>query len=183
MWVPLAILALLSIGGGYLLHEPLKGWLYPHGISVLSNEIAGGHPHHGLMAGENLMYASIAAAVTGMLLGLLVYWRGMPKRERDTKTMFALQRAAGDQFGYDRFVVQASVEGGETLADKIFFKGVDVGVVDGLVNGIGVFSRSLGSVFKKFQSGFVRSYALLMLLGVVGILTSLFLQLMHGGAK
>ena len=43
-------------------------------------------------------------------------------------------------------------------------------IVDGLVNATGVIASVSGQVIKLFQTGLVRNYALLFLLGVVAIL-------------
>jgi NADH-quinone oxidoreductase subunit L len=46
----------------------------------------------------------------------------------------------------------------------------DLGVVDGLVNGVGAGVRRLAAWGRRIQTGFVRSYALGLFLGVVAIL-------------
>jgi NADH-quinone oxidoreductase subunit L len=51
-----------------------------------------------------------------------------------------------------------------------FFSAFDRLVVDGLVNVAGIFVDITGQVLKLFQTGYVRNYALLFLMGVVAIL-------------
>ena len=51
-----------------------------------------------------------------------------------------------------------------------WFTAFDKWVVDGLVNAAGVTADISGQVIKLFQTGFVRNYALMFLLGVVAIL-------------
>jgi len=51
-----------------------------------------------------------------------------------------------------------------------FFAGFDRWVVDGLVNAAGVVTEITGQLVKLFQTGYVRNYALLFLMGVVAIL-------------
>jgi len=51
-----------------------------------------------------------------------------------------------------------------------FFSAIDKWVVDGLVNAAGATAEITGHVVKLFQTGFVRNYALMFLLGVVAIL-------------
>jgi NADH-quinone oxidoreductase subunit L len=53
------------------------------------------------------------------------------------------------------------------------WKGFDIGVIDGVVNGIGHSVAALGNIARGTQVGFVRSYAAFILFGaliVVGIL-------------
>ncbi|MBL8047325.1 MAG: NADH-quinone oxidoreductase subunit L [Chthonomonas sp.] len=195
MWVPLAILAVLSVIGGAIFYNVwnLEKWLYPNGVPMLDPELAHGHPASGFLAQHfgptilgvhinGLFLVATGAGVLGMLIGYIIYRKGMPKREKDEATMLSIQRAAGNQFGYDSLMVNASVEGGEALADKFFFRFLDSKVVDGIVNGVGVLSTKLGSILKIFQTGYVRSYALLMMVGVLGLLVSMVIQMMNGGA-
>jgi NADH-quinone oxidoreductase subunit L len=46
----------------------------------------------------------------------------------------------------------------------------DVGVVDGIVNGLGRAVAELGRVVRYLQFGFVRSYAAIILLGALAII-------------
>ena len=41
------MLAILSVGGGYLLENNhlLQHWLYPEGLTLLKGEAVSGHPH------------------------------------------------------------------------------------------------------------------------------------------
>jgi len=50
------------------------------------------------------------------------------------------------------------------------WKGFDLGVIDGIVNGLGHFIVELGSVVRQVQVGFVRTYASLILLGALVVL-------------
>ncbi len=65
---------------------------------------------------------------------------------------------------YDAAVVNPVVDGSRA----VLWKGVDVGVIDGTVNGVGARSRGIGGVLRLLQSGNIRSYATWVLLGVGG---------------
>jgi NADH-quinone oxidoreductase subunit L len=47
---------------------------------------------------------------------------------------------------------------------------MDQGVIDGIVNGVGTQSKSIGGVLKLLQSGNIRSYATWVVLGAVALL-------------
>jgi len=64
---------------------------------------------------------------------------------------------------YDATVIKPVV-GGSRL---VLWKGVDAGVIDGGVNGIGSRARNVGDILRRMQSGNVRSYATWVLLGSV----------------
>jgi NADH-quinone oxidoreductase subunit L len=66
------------------------------------------------------------------------------------------------------------IAGGFRAFSNILATFVDKGIVDGFFTGIGVAVREAGLNFKAFQSGYVRNYALVVLLGVV-LVVSLFL--------
>ena len=180
MWIPLVVLAVLSVGGGFLLeqHETFRDWLYPEGkLTVLSPEILHGHPEH-----IPLMALSLGAAGLGILLGAIVYFKGLPKKEGwDESKWSPFRRAAARQFGYDDTVVNMGIQGGNEVATGLW-KGFDKFVIDRLVNGAGWFASALGRLGSKMQTGAVRAYALTMLAGGVGFL-GYFLYLLQKGGK
>ena len=66
---------------------------------------------------------------------------------------------------YDATVVNPVINGSR----EVLWKGVDVGLIDGLVNGVGAVSRKIGGGLRLMQSGNVRSYATWVLLGSVAV--------------
>ena len=51
---------------------------------------------------------------------------------------------------------------------------VDQSVVDGAVHGMGKMALSSGSVLRKSQTGFVRSYAVLILIGAAALIAAIW---------
>src|SRR6185312_6351422 len=45
------------------------------------------------------------------------------------------------------------------LSTVVFWRGVDQGIIDGLVNGAGSTSKGIGNELRRMQSGNIRSYA------------------------
>ncbi len=163
MWFPLVVLALLSIGGGWVLanNETFENWLYPSGLELLGKLHV--HPE-----GIPLMALSIAAAVLGIAVGAIFYMKGMPKSEGwDMAKWSWFRKAELNQFGYDKAMMDVAVKGGNEVG-TVLWKGFDAGLIDGIVNGIAYVFGAFGLLFRKIQTGFVRSYALLMLIGAVG---------------
>ena len=64
---------------------------------------------------------------------------------------------------YDATVVKPVVEGSRV----VLWKGVDAGLIDGVVNGVGTQARGVGALLKLFQSGNVRSYAAWVVFGSI----------------
>jgi len=167
MTFPLVVLALLSVVGGWGLQHwaGLQEFLQYPGVQLLPKGTIQEHPH-----GVPLMALSIGAAALGILYGWIVYRRGLPAKEGfDESAWHPFRRWAGRQFGYDDLVVHTGVQGGDLVA-KSLWKGFDAGVIDGIANGLGVLACGLGRGLKAIQTGFVRSYALLMLAGAVALL-------------
>jgi NADH-quinone oxidoreductase subunit L len=77
---------------------------------------------------------------------------------------------------YDATVVQPVVQG----SDRLLWRGMDVGLIDGMMNGIATQARGVGSVLRLLQSGNIRSYAAWVVVGsVLAIVAFGFL----GGAR
>jgi len=67
---------------------------------------------------------------------------------------------------YDAVMVNPTVRG----STELLWKRVDVGLVDGAVNGVATMIQKLAAVLKNFQNGLIRSYATWILLGTAAIL-------------
>ncbi len=65
--------------------------------------------------------------------------------------------------------MESAVKGGGDIARVAWLK-FDAGFIDGLVNGIAWITGQFGRLFRVIQTGFVRGYALMMLVGGVAIL-------------
>ena len=72
---------------------------------------------------------------------------------------------------YDATVVKPVVGGSRV----VLWKGVDAGLIDGIVNGVGARARDVGSVLRLLQSGNIRSYATWVLFGSVALIVAITL--------
>jgi len=165
MWFPLVVLAVLSVGGGYLMANggAFEHWLYPSDLQVLGKVST--EP-----SGIPLALYSTIAAIGGILLGLFFYLKGLPKNQGfDESKWIGLRRAERDQFGFDNAVVSAAVEGGGDIARGLW-KWIDIGVIDRIVLGTGAISAAIGEMLRRSQTGAIRLYALMMLFGLVSLI-------------
>jgi NADH-quinone oxidoreductase subunit L len=174
MWIPLVVLAALSVFGGFALNPMFQQWLYP---GAIVHEAEGRFPSH-----ATLILLSTVAALAGIGYGIMVYLRGLPKAEKDEKDWHPFRRGAGAQFGWDRLMMGAGVEGGDTVATWLW-KRVDMLVIDGFYNALGWFTTQVGYVLRLFQTGFVRSYALVMLIGAVALIGSFWYAVSRFGGQ
>jgi NADH-quinone oxidoreductase subunit L len=172
MTIPLVILAAGSAAAGLVgLPAVLTGgrdwnllhhWLAPAVHGPESHGSAHGHATELL-----LILLALGLAVGGILLGVQVYRRaGLPER---------LARASGPLYVLVRNLYWVD-ELYEALVVRPYYRlsrisaTFDRFVIDGLVNATGVTLELIGQIVKLFQTGFVRNYALVFLLGVVAIL-------------
>jgi NADH-quinone oxidoreductase subunit L len=65
------------------------------------------------------------------------------------------------------------------LSRNVFWKVVDIGVIDGSVNGIASGTTSVGDTVRHTQSGNTRSYAVWVLVGAVVVLAIIFWPILH----
>jgi NADH-quinone oxidoreductase subunit L len=70
---------------------------------------------------------------------------------------------------YRALVVRPLVGGSR----EVLWKSVDVGVIDGAVNGIGARARGIGAALRRLQSGYIRSYATWVVLGALALLVAM----------
>ena len=157
MWGPLAVLAALSVAGGYLFNVPrILSGMFP-----LPEEVAGE---------RTLMIVSIAAGLIGIAISYYMYVVNKELPEKITSSLGGLYNLVYNKYYvdeiYDAAVVRPLVEGSKT----VLWHGVDEGVIDGMVNGVGHQSRGIGGVLRLIQSGNIRSYATWVVLGSVAVL-------------
>lgn len=177
--IPLLVLALLSILGGFI------GFPTASAInSFLSPVIGGGH--HGMADGGDLhhvsnslmfsmMGISTGIAIVGILLAYLMYIKqpDLPaKIVGKFKLIYTIiyNKYYVDEI-YDAIIVKPTVK-----TSFILWKIVDVKIIDGFVNAVARIVELKSEVLKLFQTGYVRNYALSILLGgVIIIVCSLLL--------
>jgi NADH-quinone oxidoreductase subunit L len=167
MLLPLVVLAGLSIVGGIIqlpsvtwLPDSLTGrlehWLEPV-IEFGEADIAGTWAYDNKTI---LMLIATAAAVLGIIIGFLVYEKGRIKANEPT--------ILANAWYYDQTVTAfMGGPGRESFEATAWF---DSHVVDGAVNGAGRVVQATAGELRKGQTGYVRSYAAIIGLGVVGLL-------------
>jgi len=178
MTVPLMILAVLSVLGGFIggfapLHIPslFEAFLEPSaGLKVLGEDAV---PHLPVSVEWILVGASVAAALLGIWYGWSRYRKGLPESERE---LAGVRKVLYNQYYYDWLIVKGI---GLWLGGKIanwMWQFVDVRLVDGLVNGIAGLTGLVGSSLRRVQTGYVRSYAFTILIGAIVLLVWLLIR-------
>jgi len=165
VWVPLVLLALPSLFfarfyGGELM-EYLEAWTRP--------DLKGGHEALASNPTYHLLeMVSGGVAITGMLLAWLFYgpFRHVPGQL--AKKWSFLYQLLLDKYRVDEAYAKFVVRPVAVLAN-FFFLGIDRVVVDGVVNGTGMFVEANGEMIRLAHTGRISFYALLMFISSVGI--------------
>ena len=162
MVTPLVVLAGLSVVGGAM-QLPfskethwLEHWLEP----VVHHAEA---DINGSWAYDNkwlLLGLAIVIAATGIVASVAVYAKGKFKKIEP--------QILADAWKYDSAV--SAIVGGPGYKAFDAVAAFDAVVVDGAVNGVGKEVRATSGVLSRVQSGFIRSYALIIGIGVVVML-------------
>jgi NADH-quinone oxidoreductase subunit L len=156
--VPLAILAALSVAGGFI---RIPVWLEKFFPAAEAPEEF------------SLVVISVAAGVIGIALAYVMYIAKPALADSVSSGFGWLYRAVYNKYFvdeiYDAAVVNPLVAGSRV----VLWRGVDAGLVDGIANGIGSRSQGFGSWLKLLQSGNIRSYATWVLFGSVILMVAL----------
>lgn len=180
MLVPLMVLALLSAVGGFLgfpAVSAIKSFLAPVVGGVGHAGVAdGGDTHH---ISHTLMFSmmglSTGISLVGIALSYLMYIKkpGLPAKIADTFKLIyriLLNKYYVDEI-YDAAVVKPTI-----WSSFFLWRWIDVRIIDGFVNGVARLVKLKSEALRLFQTGFVRNYALSMLLGgLIIIIFALFL--------
>ncbi len=174
MTTPLQILAVLALIAGFIgLPGGLSlfdSFLHP----VFATEAASAHE-----AGNPLQWVlllvSMLIALAGIYTAYHMYVRNPAVPKRLVKQFGWLDNLLARKYyvdqGYDEAIVKPSKQLAGWLA-RVF----ESGVIDGIVNGLGVVTTGAGALLGRLQAGFVRGYAFSFLLGVAAILGYLVLR-------
>ena len=105
-----------------------------------------------------LALLSVILAGIGIAIGWFVFQKNPLKK---------MPKILEEKWRVDEFYNGYIVDPLTNLSREGFWKGFDLGVIDGIVNGIGHFVTALGGAVRQIQVGFVRSYAAFILFGAL----------------
>jgi NADH-quinone oxidoreductase subunit L len=180
MTIPLIILAVLSVIGGYIGIPAVIGGgnqfesflepVFAQGEHILVNSEI-----HTSSTELTLMIVSIVAAIIGIYIAFLLYRKKPEIPQNFVAKNVTLHRVVYNKYYVDEIyraiVIVPLVKFSENL-DAFF----DMKIVDGSVNGIATVFRNLSAQLRKMQTGFLQNYALMMTIGIVIILGWLLLK-------
>ena len=177
VWLPLVLLAIPSVVIGYFTIAPmLHGGFFADSIVVdavrhpAMRELAEEFHGAAAMALHGLTSLPFWLALAGVVLAFVFYLRA-PQIPAAIQARFGwLQRLLDNKYYFDWFNEHVLARATRAAGNGLW-KGGDMAVIDGAINGS---ARGIGAaavLTKLLQSGYLYWYALVMIVGVVGLMT------------
>ncbi|MGB7435239.1 MAG: NADH-quinone oxidoreductase subunit L [Candidatus Acidiferrum sp.] len=176
MTIPLIILAFLSLTGGWFALPALFGGK-DYFEDFLAPLLGTGEPTTVVNA-HNVELTLSAVAMIAAALGLLAAWRMYRKNVKETPST-GLHQILYRKYYVDEFYHAVIVAPLLWLSRNVLWKVVDVGLIDGAVNGIAEGTSAVGDTVRQTQSGNTRSYAVWVLVGAVVVFVIIFWPVVH----
>jgi NADH-quinone oxidoreductase subunit L len=162
-WVmtgPLVLLALLTIVAGFVFGLPFGETQLAYWLAAVFS------PHEGEHS-KIVPLLSVVVVVAGFAGALQRYKLTPVKPERVGEPRTAFRRLLLNAYYvdaiYDRLIVQPLY----VLSSVGLARAFDLGLIDGIVNGLGRVVVAAGAVLRRVQTGYAVNYALTMLAGAV----------------
>ena len=165
MWLPMAILAIGSVVSGFLLSrgDALVNWLHP--LFAHQGE------HEELLKPIVVSGLALTMVAVGVAIAFAKYSRQDVAIVAPEKVSIFTKIARQDLM-QDRFNEAVFMRPGQALTTTLV--AADEAVVDGAVRGLGQIAMGSGSALRGLQTGFVRSYAALILIGAVALVAAIW---------
>jgi NADH-quinone oxidoreductase subunit L len=169
MWAPMAILAVGSVASGYLLYsgKVFVTWLAP---------VVDKHKHEHVEFLPPIVVSALAvtAVIIGVSIAILKY-RGELENEapKDVSIFTRVARRDLLQDDANEFMFMRPGQEVTSLLVK-----TDENVIDGAVRGVGATMLGSARGLRKLQTGYVRNYALLILIGALAILATIWVAML-----
>ncbi len=194
MALALVVLALGSVLAGYVGipealggHNTLQGWLAPsfsaRSVTTLAaGQVAeagrvgqagevGGAGREGEMGLElSLMVVSSIVAIVGIGLAAFIWLKRREIADRVAATFPRVYRTLLNKYYVDEIYDATIVQPVRIVSQEGLWRGIDVNIIDGAVNGTASIVDGSSSLLRRLQSGSVRAYAGSLFIGVVLIL-------------
>jgi NADH-quinone oxidoreductase subunit L len=180
MLVPLVILAMLSIIGGWMAAPAFWGgpdyfarFLEPTFVqSSVGNAEGAEAAAHALEI--PLAIVAVAAALLGFAVAFWLYLKQPGKPEQLAKSMHGLYNTLFHKYYVDEIYAALIVKPLLWISTSVLWQTVDVRTIDATVNGIAEGATDIGDGVRHTQSGNTRSYAVWVVIGALVIIAIIF---------
>ena len=166
MLIPIGLLSIGSIAAGFIFSkgDSLVNWLQP-----VVNPLKEHHTEE-FLPPIIVSLMTLVAVIIGLSVAILKY-RGDQAAQAPEKVSVLVSAARRDLF-QDEFNEVVFMRPGQSLI-KILLN-LDYILIDGLVRSVAATSVSAGVRLRTLQTGYVRSYALMMVIGALALITTIW---------
>jgi NADH-quinone oxidoreductase subunit L len=176
--VPLILLAIPSVCAGWLIGPVLFGGYFGEAIVVRPEHdvlTALGREFHGVpgMMWHALSTAPFWLAAGGIAVAVYLYLVRPELTDVLKRRLGVLYTILDRKYWFDE-LYSWLFAGGARLVGTGLWKGGDVAVIDGVVNGSARLVAWFAGVIRRVQSGFIYHYAFTMIIGIVVLLSLIF---------
>ncbi len=117
-----------------------------------------------------LAATSVGVALIGFYFAWLLYYKRPELPDKITAKIHGIYLMVLHKYYVDEGYGQLIVKPLLALSTVVFWKGIDQGVIDGMVNGAGSASKGIGGELRRIQSGNIRSYAAWVAIGGAAVI-------------
>ena len=153
---PLMLLAALSLFGGFI---DIPRWLEPMFAEKPEN--------------QTLAWVSAGVGVAGILLAYVFYVAKRGLADSFAKAMNGFYTLVLNKYYVDEIYGALVVRPLVAISRVVLWRGLDAGLIDGTVNGVGARARGVGGILRLLQSGNIRTYAAWVVLGSILVLIAI----------
>lgn len=168
MTIPLIILGFFSIFAGWI------GYKF-HEISWLNSFLNPVFAHAGEQGGAEegggaylLIIIALGVAILGIFLAWQLYLKHLQWADKLAEKYSGIYRILYNKYYVDEFYDAVIVKPIYYISIALW-KGFDLGVIDFIVNTVGIVVSGIGQLLRRFQSGYVRTYATLIVAGAIAV--------------
>ena len=184
MTIPLVLLAVLAVIGGWVglphvfgFTNHFERWMAPvmsHGVNAVeSHALAAAGSHAGTEIG--LMIASVALVLIAIFLARMFYNKRPELATSFREKLSGLHKLLLNKYYVDE-IYGAILVRPIIYLSLFFWKFVDVVLIDDFINGLAKGYSDTSQSLRRIQTGQVRSYATLFVLGVVALVAYVVLR-------
>ena len=166
MWLPMAILAIGSVASGFLFNSgnSLVNWLAP---VLNANGVEGGKE---LLKPAVVSALALVAVIIGVGIAFAKYRSNVPAEAPENVTVFT--KIARRDLMQDAFNEAVLMRPGQALTEGLVK--TDHYFIDGIVRLVGSIFLGSSKGLRRIQNGYVRSYALIMVIGALALITTIW---------
>jgi NADH-quinone oxidoreductase subunit L len=158
MTIPMWILAFFSVFAGFLGMGEKESFFYGFLSPLFEYEMVGRE------VSQTLTFLPVFMGILGIVLSFIIYIKKIPDPRLLSQRAGVVYKILKGKYFVDEIYETLIVKPLQGIA-RLSFRIIEILLIDGIVNGIAGFSGGIGRFLLRLQSGYVRTYALWMILG------------------